>query len=144
MTIAALDFGRRWIGLAVSDPDGRGAYPVTTIERRSLVRDLEHVAARLRDLEVTHVVVGLPLNMDGSVGPQAHAAENFARSLKEATGLAVDLYDERLSSFEAEQRLRSYSRRRRRTKIRIDALAAAVILEGWLQQKSRTGVREHD
>jgi putative pre-16S rRNA nuclease len=134
MIIAGIDFGNRRIGLAVSNPDQLSAYPVATIERgRSLVVDLTTLRTRLTALEVRRVVVGLPLNMDGTVGPQARAAQVFARRLEEATGIPVELCDERLSSFEAEQRLKALPVRRNRRKLAIDAVAASVTLETWLR-----------
>jgi putative Holliday junction resolvase len=138
MIIAALDFGKRRIGIAITDPDEVAAYPVATIGRRSLIRDLELIASRLVKLEATHIVVGLPLNMDGTMGPQARAAESFAQHVREATGLAVDMYDERLTSFEADERLKALPRRKR-SKPANDAIAAAVILEGWLDSRGPRG-----
>jgi putative Holliday junction resolvase len=142
MTVAAIDFGRRWIGLAITDAGGRGAFPIATIERHSLVRDLEMIRARLAEFEVARVIVGLPLNMDGTAGSQAYAAENFAQRLRVATGLAVELFDERLTSFEAQDRLRAMPRMRAmphrgRDKHTIDAVAASVILESWLARSSK-------
>ena len=136
MTIAGIDFGNRRIGLAISNPDQLSAYPVETIERgRSLEADLATLRARLTALEVRRVVVGLPLNMDGTVGPQARAAQVFAHRLEEATGIPVELCDERLSSFEAEERLKGLPVRRNRRKLAIDAVAASVILESWLRSQ---------
>ena len=136
MIVAGIDFGNRRIGLAVSNPDQIGAYPVATIERgRSLRADLVTLRARLTALEVRRVVVGLPLNMDGTVGPQARAAQVFARRLEEATGIPVELCDERLSSFEAEERLKGIPVRGNRRKLAIDAVAASVILESWLRSQ---------
>ena len=135
MVIAAIDFGRRRIGLAVTDPNHAGAYPVQTIERRSLVADLETLRLRFMALEVRRVVVGLPLNMDGTVGPQARAAQIFARRLEDATGLPVELHDERLTSFEAKERLKEIPAGRKRRKLAIDAVAASVILESWLRSR---------
>jgi putative Holliday junction resolvase len=136
MVIAALDFGRKWVGIAVSGADGVGAYPVSTLRRHSLARDLEAISTLLKQYEVSRTVVGLPLNMDGTMGPQAAAAEVFARQLREVTGLEVDLFDERLTSFEAEERLKALASRKKRKEHAIDAVAACVILEGW--QQSRT------
>ena len=136
MAVAAIDFGRRWLGLAITDASGRGAFPLATIERHSIVRDLETIRARLAEFEVVRVIVGLPLNMDGTAGPMAHAAENFAERLRIATGLAVELFDERLTSFEAEDRLRVMPHRGR-DKRAIDAVAASVILESWLARSIR-------
>ncbi len=134
MAIAALDVGRRRIGVAIAEDAGSiAAYPIGTIERRSLVKDIESIGILFRSRDVRQIVVGLPLNMDGSVGRQARAAQDFARHLEAAIGLPVSLYDERLSSFEAEERLRESPRKTRHSKAAIDAVAAAVILEGWLQ-----------
>ena len=71
MAIAGLDLGRRRIGLAISDDDGLAVHPIGALERHSIVRDLELIRIRLAEYEVTRVVVGLPLNMDGSAGPAA-------------------------------------------------------------------------
>lgn len=139
MAIAAFDLGKRRIGIAIADNEGLAVHPIGALERRSLVRDLESIRARLVEFEVSHVIVGLPLNMDGSVGPAARAAETFAARLREACGLPVDLFDERLTSFEAEGRLRESSGRRARDKGRIDAVAASIILESWLQKRRREG-----
>jgi putative holliday junction resolvase len=131
MIIAAIDYGKRRFGIAATDPSGIVAYPAGVIERRSLKRDLATLNARLRELEASRVVVGLPLNMDGTAGPAARAAEQFAQHLRDATGLEVELHDERLSTFEAAERLKTTSKRRRR--IMVDAVAAVVILESWLE-----------
>jgi putative pre-16S rRNA nuclease len=136
MIVAGIDFGNRRIGLAVSNPDQLSAYPVETIVRgRSLAIDLATLRTRLQALEVRRIVVGLPLNMDGTVGPQARAAQVFARRLEDATGIPVELCDERLSSFEAEERLKGLPVRRNRRKLAIDAVAASVILETWLRSQ---------
>jgi len=132
MIIAAIDYGMRRIGVAAADPSGIVVYPAGVIQRRSLKRDLATLSVRLRELEVSRVIVGLPLNMDGSVGPAARAAAQFAQHLREATGLAVELHDERLSTFEATERLKTISKRGRRRTM-VDAFAAMVILESWLE-----------
>lgn len=133
MPIAGIDFGRKRIGLAISD--GRGAYPIGIIERRSLKHDLEAIRSRMADRDVSLVVVGLPLNMDGTEGPSARAARAFAERVGAATGLPVEMFDERLTSFEAEQRLREASASRAAKKATRDAVAAAVILEGWMESR---------
>jgi putative holliday junction resolvase len=135
MAIAALDLGQRRIGIAIVDDEGLAVHPIGALERRSVLRDLELIRARLVEFEVSHVVVGLPLNMDGSAGPAARAAAAFAQRLREASGLPVDLFDERLTSFEAEERLKELSGRRARDKGTVDAVAASIILEGWLNHR---------
>ena len=138
MQITGIDFGRKRIGLAISD--GHGAYPVAVIERRSLQRDLDAIRSWLVDREISLFVVGLPLNMDGTEGPSARAARAFAERVGSATGLPVEMFDERLTSIEAEERLRESSgsrtsNRAARKKAARDAVAAAVILEGWLESR---------
>ena len=136
MSIAAIDFGRKWVGIAVTGADGRGAYPVTTIKRRRLAADLETIGKLLVEHEVRRVVVGLPLNMDGTAGAAASAAEAFARRLREKIGIEVELFDERVTSFEAQERLKALPSRKRQKEHAIDAVAACVILEGWQQKRA--------
>jgi len=137
MSIAALDLGRRRIGVAVTDAAAIGAHPVGVVERRSMAQDLAAIAAMLRDREVTTIVVGLPLNMDGSEGPAARAARLFADRMAAALKVGVEMFDERLTSFEAEERLKGMPVKKGARKPAIDAIAATVILEGWMQ--SHTG-----
>jgi putative pre-16S rRNA nuclease len=134
VTIAAIDYGKRRLGIAASDPLGILMYPAGVIRRRSLKYDLAALSERLRELEASRVIVGLPLNMDGSVGEAARAAEQFARHLREATRLEVELYDERLSTWEAQMRLKTGPRHRRRS-VAVDAAAAVIILESWFQAR---------
>lgn len=134
MVIVGVDFGTRRIGVAVSDDDGRGAYPLATIDRHSLKRDLGQLANLLAPRKPERLVVGLPLSMDGSEGPMARAARRFANRLADHLQLPVELFDERLTSFEARLRLAELGRAKRS---RIDAVAAAVILEGWLEANAR-------
>jgi putative Holliday junction resolvase len=131
MAIAALDLGARRIGIAVTDDAGQSAHPLCAVERRSKKSDFEAIRHALGSRPIELLIVGLPLNMDGSEGPMARHARNFAAQLSDAIGIPVQLHDERLSSFEAEDRLAG-SVRTSRKKQAIDAVAAAVILEGWL------------
>jgi putative Holliday junction resolvase len=133
MAIAALDLGRRRIGIAVTDAAAMGAHPVGIIERRALKVDLDAIATMLRDRDVSTIVVGLPLNMDGSEGAAAHSARKFAEQLREALAIDVEMFDERLTSFEARERLAGMPARKGSRKTGLDALAAVVILEGWMQ-----------
>jgi putative Holliday junction resolvase len=137
MSIAAIDLGRRRIGVAVTDAENASAYPLGTVERRSFKHDVEAIAAMLRGREVTAIVVGLPFNMDGSEGPAARSTRNYAERLAEALSVKVEMFDERLTSFEAEERLKGMPIRRASKKPAIDAIAATVILERWLEARSR-------
>lgn len=134
MSIVGIDLGTCRIGVAISDSEGRLVRPLATIERRSLSADIRGLRELLASREVDRVVVGLPLNMDGTEGRMATLARNFGRQFEEETGLPVELQDERLSSFEARERiapLRTGHARKRRP---IDALAAAIILETWFEK----------
>jgi len=133
MPIAALDLGRRRIGVAVTDAAAMGAHPLGIVERRALKHDLDAIGAMLRDRGVSTIVVGLPLNMDGSEGPAARGAKKFAERLAEGLGVTVEMFDERLTSFEARERLADMPARKGMRKTELDALAAVVILEGWMQ-----------
>ena len=134
MTIAAIDYGKRRLGIAASDASGMVVYPAGVIERRSLKRDLAALSARLTELEATRVIVGSPLNMDGTVGPAARAAEQFAESVRDATGLEVELCDERLSTFEAKERIKTAPKHGRRG-AHLDDVAAVLILEAWFEAR---------
>src|ERR1700692_2016717 len=133
MAIAAIDLGRRRIGVAVTDAASIGAHPLGIVERRAPNHTLAAIAAMLRDRHVSTIVVGLPLNMDGSEGPAAHSARKFAERLREVLAVHVEMFDERLTSFEARERLADLPARKGARKTGIDALAAVVILEGWMQ-----------
>ncbi len=101
------------------------------MERVSLQRDLKQIAIRIESRGVNQLVVGLPLNMDGTEGPSARAARNFGKQLGQHLGLPVDYTDERLTSFEARERLSQGTGLRGR-KAAVDAIAATIILEEWL------------
>jgi putative Holliday junction resolvase len=132
MAIAAIDLGRRRIGVGVTDAAAMGAHPLGIVERRALKHDVEAIAAMVRDRDVNTIVVGLPLNMDGSEGPAARGARKFAERLAEKLGVDVVMFDERLTSFEARERLADTPARKGTRKTGLDALAAVVILEGWM------------
>jgi len=133
MAIAAIDLGSRRIGVAVTDAASMGAHPLGIVERRALKYDLDAIAAMLRDRQVSTIVVGLPLNMDGSEGPAAVSARKFAAHLALELHVNVEMFDERLTSFEARDRLTDMPAQKGKRKRGIDALAAVVILEGWMQ-----------
>lgn len=141
MTIVAVDFGRKRIGLAISDPSGTSAYPLGTVARRSMALDLAEIQRLLADRQVAKIVVGLPLSMDGSEGPIARSARAFAARLGEHLQLPVDFQDERLSSFEAGERMKSQASAKRR-KANLDSIAASVILEGWIEAHQARGTEE--
>ena len=138
MRIVGLDVGERRIGVAVSDPSGTLARPLAAVRTSGLDGDaLDRVAetiARLAEEEdgVASLVVGLPRRLDGSASDMTPRVEAFAARLGSKTGLPVALQDERLSSREAESRLSLREKDWRVRKARLDAAAAAVILQDYL------------
>jgi putative Holliday junction resolvase len=131
-----VDLGRVRIGLALADDVLRTARPLRVVERRAEEVDLAAISAAVREYEVDQVVLGLPLNMDGTEGPSARLARAFAPKLEAALGVPVELFDERLSTFEATSRLRERGISARDGRAVIDAEAAAVILQGWLDARA--------
>ncbi len=130
MRYLSLDLGDRRIGVAVSDSIGMIARPLEVFERTSRKSDFQHIKALINDLGVDTVVVGLPINMDGTEGDQAIWVRDYTASLRQAISVPVVLWDERLSTEEAKEIMRAQGKAPRRE--RIDAVAAAVILQGYL------------
>jgi len=132
MRLAALDVGDARIGLAVCDELGLTVRGVGVVHRVGGRRDLEAIAARLAAYEPARLVVGLPLNMDGTEGRQAARVRAFAERLGAHLGLPVELWDERLTTVEAERTLRAAKLSRTRRRALVDQEAAAIILESYL------------
>jgi putative Holliday junction resolvase len=130
--VMALDIGERRIGVAVSDPSGTLARPHAVIQRRSKVMDFAAVARLVAELEVERVVVGLPLSLNGEIGPQARRVTRYAQALAQSLEVPVELYDERYSTVTADALLAEIGRKRR---VSIDAAAAAVILQDYLESR---------
>lgn len=132
MTAIGLDFGERRIGVAVSDPGGRIARPLLVVERSSLRDDMARIAELARSRRAQKVIVGLPLNLDGSAGAAARRARRFASALGRELDLPIALWDERLTTVEAERALLASDRSRQRRKEVRDAVAASLILQSYL------------
>lgn len=136
--VLAIDYGEKRIGLAVSDPTRTIASPLPTLTRRTGKRppwaELERV---LQEREVEEVVVGLPLSLSGDESAWTAEVRAFAAKLAERTGVTIHFLDERMSSVQAERIVRSsgLKRSQREEKGRVDAAAAAIILESFLQRK---------
>ncbi len=138
MRFLGIDVGRARIGVALADGLLRTARPLRVVARCSDVRDLAVLAEVAAEYEVTKAVVGLPLNMDGTEGPSADFARRFAAKLADALHVPVELQDERLSTFEAESRLRERGLTSKESRTQVDAEAAAVILQDWLDHSDRS------
>ncbi len=129
--VIALDVGDVRIGVAVSDPTGTIAQPLEVYRRVGYGPDSRYVLSLCQQYETRHVLLGLPLNMDGTQGKQAEKAMAFGEVLQQA-GLQVSYQDERLTTVTAEKALVSGNMRREQRKQTVDKVAAAVILEQWL------------
>jgi putative Holliday junction resolvase len=128
--LLALDLGTQTIGTALCDAGWRFASADKTLPRGKFGRDREELAALAAARKVRGIVIGLPRNMDGSEGPRAQASRAYARNLSVALGLPILLWDERWSTVSAERALIEQDMSRGKRKERIDAHAAAVILQG--------------
>ena len=134
--------GEARIGLAVCDPGGIVCRPLEALERTSAAEDIVAVVGMARREGAARIVVGLPLTMAGRRGTQAQSVMRFCRELREGSNLHVDMWDERLTTVEAEARLREAGVQPSRDKGRLDSAAAALILEGHLAaRRSRERVR---
>jgi putative Holliday junction resolvase len=135
MRTLGLDVGTKTIGVAVSDGLGLTAQALTTIRRTNLKADLAALGELAREHEASRMVVGLPLNMDGTEGPRAEASRKFADAASQALGLPVEFWDERLSTVAAERTLLEADLTRARRRQVIDQVAAQFILQGWLDAR---------
>ena len=135
MRIMAIDYGDAHTGIAISDPTGflTGFSTVITAYRPEVVA--ERVAVLAKEHGVEELVLGHPKNMDGTRGPRAEKAEAMAELLKEATGLPVVLWDERRTTIDAHQILMTGGKNAKKRKKVVDAVAASLILEGYLTFK---------
>jgi putative holliday junction resolvase len=144
--VLGIDAGERRVGVALSDESRLLASPVVVLDRgRGLAPVLDALSELARREGVAQMVVGLPLNADGSAGRQARRARDFARVASRVVGVPVELWDERLSTQEAEAIVRAQGRSTRRVRQRgqIDAIAAAVILQDYLDHAPE-GTRSQD
>ncbi|GIQ70108.1 putative pre-16S rRNA nuclease [Xylanibacillus composti] len=137
MRILGLDYGDRKIGVAVSDAFGWTAQGVEVLNRTASEQDLERLREIVEQHEVTEIVLGLPKNMNGSIGPRAEICMAFAEELKHALGLPVTLWDERLSTAMVERTLIAADISRKKRKQVVDKMAAAVILQSYLDTKPK-------
>lgn len=130
-----LDIGEARVGVAVSDPDGRVATPLKVLPARSLAADPSPLLRLVSDYEAEAVVVGLPLSLDGTEGPQAARVRAFADRLASALPVPVEYWDERLSSAEARKAMTAAGVSDRDKRGSVDKVAASLLLQGWLDSR---------
>ncbi|NMP22481.1 Holliday junction resolvase RuvX [Sulfobacillus sp. DSM 109850] len=140
--IMGLDVGDKWIGVAVSDETGLIANALKPVRRQNLPSDLEQIAQLADVWNVGQIVVGLPLNMNATVGPQAQKTLNFVDRLKRMVPVPVSTWDERLTTQQAERILIQQEVRRENRKAVIDGVAASLILQAYLDHARMVRTRE--
>ncbi len=130
-----LDLGTKTIGLALSDELHLTAQGHSTLQRTSMKKDLDALGAVCREHDVTQLVLGLPLNMDGSEGPRAVATRKFGEAAATTLALPVDYCDERLTTVSAERVLLEADLSREKRRRVVDQVAATIILQAWLDAR---------
>ena len=132
MRVMGIDYGTKRIGVAISDPGCTMAHPLDIVQVRADGSHMEHLQAIVREYEITKVVVGLPYNMDGTIGTTGEKVIAWSEKLGSALGLPVELWDERLTTFEAHGFLLDLNVRRKKRKHIVDKIAASIILNNYL------------
>ena len=140
--ILALDYGTKRIGVALSDELGWTAQPLETFERRTLDRDIAHIASLVKSHEVGKVVLGFPLQLDGRQGPAIHAMRQFAAKMEQVLSIPIVLWDERMTTKAAEDLLIAADVSRKKRKGTVDRVAAAMLLQSYLASLESAGTTE--
>lgn len=137
MRILGIDYGDARIGLALSDESETLASPLGTYLSQSMRKDIDYIAALAKDKGAGLIVLGLPVNMDGSMGERANKTKSFGNVLERVSGLEVIYKDERLTTVSAERTLIECNMRREKRKQVIDTLSAQIILQSYLDARKR-------
>ncbi len=135
MRIMGIDYGERRMGMAISDPLGITAQGLPTIERTHLDEDIKKIVQLIRENDVSEVVVGLPKHMNNSLGEKAQAVLAFIELLKKFINVPIFTLDERLSTVRAERALLEGNLSRKKRKVRVDMVAAQLILQDYLARR---------
>ena len=133
--ILGIDFGDKRIGLAISDPMGWTAQSIPTLQNISSAQVLDSLAKLCREREIGEVLIGLPINMNGTIGPRAQKILDLVPELEKALGVPVKTWDERLTSREVGRLMIEQGLSRQKQKSRSDELAATILLQGYLDSK---------
>lgn len=136
MRAAALDYGKVRIGVAVADDLGMLAHPRPAIDARNRKEALAAIKALAEDEDIERFIVGLPLNMKGDATASADHALAFAQAVVDATGREVEMWDERLSTVEAQRQLHASGLNAKQSRSKIDSASACVVLQAWLEGQS--------
>ncbi|NLZ48676.1 MAG: Holliday junction resolvase RuvX [Clostridiales bacterium] len=138
MRILGLDIGEKTIGVAVSDPLGFTAQGICTIKRQGLNKDLEEIKKYVLEYSCELIVVGLPKNMNGTIGPSGEKVLKLSKKIEDYIGVKVDTWDERLTTVAAHKAMLEADLSRNKRKRIVDKLAAMYILQGYLDRMSKS------
>ena len=130
--ILCIDYGRKRVGIAVSDPLGFMALPIETVKRKKLEQGIKEI---LNNYTIKKIIIGYPLRTDGKRGERAREVEEFAENIGEKFQITVELWDERYSTVEAERDMRTMGKKPSRNKEKIDKIAASLILQSYLDSR---------
>jgi len=136
--VVGIDLGSRRVGVAVSDPGGVLASPYEVVQRSGdPVADRRRLAAIVAEVEAERVVVGLPLSMDGTIGPAARAAIEEADAIAAVVGVPVETFDERLTTVSADRSMQQFKMNAQARRRVVDKVAAAIMLQAWLDTQEK-------
>lgn len=144
MRILGIDYGDKRTGLAISDPLGISAQPLPTIQSSSQEELVERISALAVEEGVQEIVVGLPRNMDGTIGQAGDKVMRFVEMLKEKVGCPIAVEDERLTTMMAERTLAMLGEKLKKGKKKLDRMAAQLILQNYLQRRSTSASEQVD
>jgi putative Holliday junction resolvase len=134
--IMAIDYGVKRLGIAISNPERTMSVPLTIIDVRPDDSHYKSIIKLINDYNVEEIIIGLPYNMDGTLGSSGNNVIQWSTSLKETLGIPVVLWDERLSTFEAHNMLASININHKKRKKIVDSLAASIILQSYIDSKN--------
>jgi putative Holliday junction resolvase len=141
--IMGIDFGERRIGLAISDPLGITAQGLPTIDTRKIKNVFSHIQGIIEGKEVNKIVVGMPRNMDGSIGFKGEAVRKFIQELQRQIDVEVITWDERLTTVQSQKSMQQMGAKQRE-KEKVDQISAILILQSYLDNLAQRNRKEHD
>jgi putative Holliday junction resolvase len=133
MKILSIDFGLKRMGFAVGDTTLRTAAPITPLKRKNKDQDIHHIKNLIPEYDIDKIIIGYPLNMDGTKSKITIQVENFAKHIKKKIHIETEFVDERLTSFEAEEVLKSYQPNHKKRKQILDSISAFIILKSYME-----------
>ena len=135
MRILAIDYGTKRFGFAIGDTTINTASPIDQLERKGIEMDIDYIKTIVEEYDINKILIGYPLNMDGTKSEMAIETEKFSELLRSQINLEIELYDERLTSFEAEELLKSFQSDYQKRKNVRDSISALVFLRDYMEKK---------